>query len=151
MPEPAKERTDTLVVRRILPASREKVFAAWTNPESMKRWMCPCNVESTEAQLDLRVGGSFRIVMKGKDQDYEHTGEYEVVQPPSKLVFTWISKGTDYQPTRVTVELLERGSQCELVLTHERFPSPEAVESHKRGWGEIADLLAEYLARGAGR
>lgn len=151
MAEPAKERTNALVIRRMLAATRERVFAAWIDPDSMREWMCPGHTQSTEARLDPRVGGSFRIVMKGKDQDHEHTGEYLVVDPPSKLVFTWISKGTDNQPTRVTVELLDRGKQCELVLTHERFPTPEKVEDHKRGWGEIADLLAKYLERTAGR
>lgn len=151
MPEPARERSNSLVIRKIMPATRERVFAAWIDPESMKVWMCPGHIASTEAQLDARVGGSFRIVMKGKDQEYEHTGEYLVIEPPSKLVFTWISKGTDHQPTRVTVELFARGKQCELVLTHERFPTPEKVEDHKRGWGEIADLLAKYLEAAAGR
>ena len=150
MPEPAPERSDTLVIRKIIPVAREKVFAAWLDAEGMKSWMCPGDM-SAEAHLDPRVGGSFRIVMKGKDRNYEHTGEYQVIDPPSKLVFTWISEGTDHQPTLVTVEFFERGEHCELVLTHERFPKPEKVPGHKRGWSEIADRLAAYLTAAAGR
>jgi uncharacterized protein YndB with AHSA1/START domain len=134
-----------LVVRRLMPASRERVFAAWTDPEGMREWMCPGSVVSTEATLDVRVGGAFRIVMNNKDSRVEHTGEYKVVDPPSKLVFAWISENTDYQPTLVTVELLDRGKQCELVLTHERFPRPDKVEDHERGWTAIVDRLARRL------
>ncbi len=148
MPETRQESNDTLVIRRIISASPEEVFAAWIDPESMKHWMCPGDILRAEAQLDARVGGSFRIITKGRDQDYEHTGEYRVVEPPSKLVFTLISKGTDYQPTLVTVELFERGEQTELVLTHERLPGAEAVKRHQGGWGQIADRLAEYFEKG---
>lgn len=146
-----EERSDTLVIRRTIPASREEVFAAWVDPESVRHWMCPGDIQTAEAQLDPRIGGSFRIVMIGPDRAVEHTGEYRVIDPPSKLVFTWRSKGTDYQPTLVTVELLERGDGCELVLTHERLPSPDAVGRHKSGWTQIAARLAEHLQQRAGR
>jgi len=140
------ESSTTLVIRRTIPLPRVKVFAAWLDVESMKVWMCPGHIISTEAQLDARVGGKFRIVMKGKDRDYEHTGEYHIIEPPSKLAFTWISDSTDDQTTLVTVELFDKGQSCELVLTHERFPRPDKIEAHRQGWGEIIDLLAKYLA-----
>ncbi len=145
MPE---DSNDTLVIRKMIAASREEVFAAWLDPESIRHWMCPGHILTTEAQLDARVGGTFRIVMKGKTEDYEHTGEYRVIDRPAKLVFTWISKGTGYQPSLVTVQFFDRGGQTELVLTHERLPSAEAVQGHKAGWGEIADHLADHLAKG---
>ena len=148
MAAPQEQREDTLVIRRILPAPREEVFAAWTDPVGMGKWMCPGDTTRSEVELDVRVGGKFRILMKGPKQDYDHTGEYQVVEPPSKLVFTWISAGTDHQTTLVTIELLERGKkECELVLTHERL-RPEAVERHRGGWGQIADRLAEFLRAG---
>ena len=77
-----------LVIRKLIPASREEVFAAWTEAESVAQWMCPGQVITVPAQLDVRVGGSFRILMKSETEDVEHTGEYQVVDPPSKLVFT---------------------------------------------------------------
>ena len=146
-----EERSDILVIRRVIPASREEVFAAWVDPESIRHWMCPGDILTAEAQLDPRIGGSFRIVMKGADRAVEHTGEYKVIDPPSKLVFTWRSRGTNFQPTLVTVELLERGDGCELVLTHERLPSADAVARHNGGWSQIAARLAEHFERGAGR
>lgn len=141
-----EERPDRLVVRRVIRASREVVFAAWTDPKSMRHWMCPGNIIAAEAQLDPRPGGSYRIVMKGHAGDYEHTGEYLAVEPPSKLVFTWISNSTGGHPTLVTVELFEHSDGCELVLTHERFASADAMRQHQGGWGQIVERLDRYLA-----
>lgn len=148
MAELIQQTSDKLVIRKLIPASREEVFAAWSDPESMRHWMCPGDAKTAEAQIDFRVGGSFRILMKGESQDYDHTGEYQVIEPPSKLSFTWISKNTDFKTTLVTVELREHEGGTELILTHERFPSADLVPRHAGGWGRIADLLAEYFERG---
>jgi uncharacterized protein YndB with AHSA1/START domain len=145
------EENSRLVVRKVIPASREEVFAAWTDPESIKLWMCPGDTAWTDAELDVRVGGAYRIVMKGGREDVEHTGEYRLVDPPSKLVFTWISKYTGNQPTLVTVELFERGGHCELVLTHEGFSTSAAVKQHQGGWNQIADKLAGHFAKASER
>ena len=61
----------------------------------------------TTAELDPRVGGRYKIVMHG-DRDFDHHGEYLVVDPPAKLSFTWISEGSEYQRSIVTVELSRR-------------------------------------------
>lgn len=142
---PAGSAQDTLVIRKVISAPRQAVFDAWLDPESISHWMCPGQMLKAEAHIDPRVGGSYRIVMKDQTRSIEHTGEYRVIQPPSKLVFTWISRGTESQPTLVTVEFLERGDQCELVLTHERLPSPEAQRLHEVGWNQIVDKLAGHL------
>ena len=147
----AAHARDTLVVRRIIPAPREHVFAAWLDPESIRHWMCPGQILEAEAEIDPRVGGAFRITMKDATRAIEHTGEYRIIEPPSKLVFTWISSSTDLQPTLVTVELLARGDQCELVLTHERLPSSEALRLHEGGWSRIVDKLAGHVERHARR
>ena len=145
MAELIEETADKLVLRKLIPASREEVFAAWSDPAGMQQWMCPGDTKTADAQIDFRVGGSFRIVMKGGREDTEHTGEYQAIDPPSKLSFTWISKNTDFKATLVTIELAQRGDQTELTLTHERFPSAERVRQHKGGWSQIADRLAQYF------
>lgn len=132
-----------LVVRRLLPASREHVFASWLDPDSLKRWMCPSDVRSATVEVDARVGGRFRIIMHG-ERDFDHHGEYLVLDPPAKLSFTWVSEGTNQQPTEVTVELFDRGGQTELVLTHRGLP-PAKVDSHTRGWTDIVRKLEVEL------
>jgi len=147
MADVIEEADDRLVIRKLIPASREEVFAAWSDPQSIRHWMCPGDVILAEAQLDFRVGGRFRILMKGEREDYEHTGTYQEIEPPSRLSFTWISKGTDFKTTLVTVELFEREGATELTLTHERFPSADRMRHHLRGWGQIADHLAQHLQK----
>lgn len=136
--------TDTLTIRRLLTASRDRVFAAWLDPVMLPRWMGPAGFRSATVEVDARVGGHFRIVMHG-DRDYDHHGEYLEIDPPSKLAFTWISEGTAQLTSRVTVELYERGGQTELVLTHSGLPVSE-VRSHTEGWTEIAGRLAAALS-----
>jgi uncharacterized protein YndB with AHSA1/START domain len=139
--------TPKLVIRRKMPAPREAVYAAWTDPTSMCEWMCPGDVQSAEAKLDVRVGGSYRILMKGGKQEYDHTGTYQIVEPPSKLAFTWISKGTENQPTLVTLEFLDHGKESELVLTHERFTTEDMMKRHQGGWAQIVEKLVVHLQK----
>ena len=138
--------TYRLTIRRRMPAPREMVFEAWTDPEGIREWMCPGDVVSAEALLDVRVGGSYRIVMKSKDRDYVHTGVYQVVEPPSKLVFTW-SGEEGSSPMLVTVEFLAHGAESELVLTHERLSQADVMSRYEGGWGQIAEKFASYLAQ----
>ncbi len=133
-------------VRRLLPATPEEVFSAWTDPNSLKHWMSPSGVAS--ATVDLRVGGQFKIVMLGEGMEIEHTGQYREIVPPSRLVFTWQSEYTGGQPTLVTVTLSPEGGQTALHLTHELL-SEDRVESHRGGWSRIIDKLASHLEGGA--
>ena len=140
------EADNKLVVRRRIAATREEVFDAWTDPEGMGEWMCPGNTVSAEIRMDLRVGGSLLIVMRGPDNVYEHRGEFVIIERPGKLAFTWIAQATDFQPTLVTVELFAAGeAECDLVLTHEKFPRREVRDRYRGGWGQIAERLQQYL------
>jgi uncharacterized protein YndB with AHSA1/START domain len=136
-----------VVARRRMPAPREIVFEAWIDPKGIHEWMCPGDVISAEATLDVRVGGAFRLVMKGKDKDHVHIGTYQVVEPPSKLVFTWAGIEDPEDITLVTVELFPYGDESELVLTHERFLKADVAERYENGWGTIADKFAGFLSR----
>jgi uncharacterized protein YndB with AHSA1/START domain len=133
-----------LEVRRLLPATAEEVFAAWTEPELMGRWMSP--VGHAEVEVDLRVGGRFRVAMVGDDRRIEHTGEYLEISPPRRLVFSWESAYTGPAPTVVTVRLRPVDDETELLLTHERLHEDQ-VEPHSGGWGRMLDRLAEEVLK----
>jgi uncharacterized protein YndB with AHSA1/START domain len=154
------DAAEVLVVRRQLAFPREQVFAAWLDGASLAQWMRPSGTPRATVEVDPRVGGRFRIVMHmksspqgsvcsppGSSHDHEHRGEYLAIEPPSLLSFTWISKGTGFLPTVVTLEFLERGSGTELVLTHQRLPQA-SLESHRQGWTTIVRELEEVLASG---
>jgi len=149
--EPSMQSENTVVIRRRVPATQAEVYAAWTDPESIKHWMCPGDAQSAEATLDVRVGGKVRIVMKSPQRDYVHIGEYVTVEPPSKLAFTWTTSEIDERVSLVTVHLEADGDACELTLTHERLPDRDAVQRYSGGWDQIAQLLAEYFEKQSGK
>jgi uncharacterized protein YndB with AHSA1/START domain len=125
-----------VIVRRVVPVPRDRVFAAWLDPVSLSTFMRPGPVTSATAEVDPRIGGRFRIVMHHPTGEAEHYGEYLVIDRPAKLEFTWISAATDHQPSIVTVDFLDRNGSTEIVLTHRRFP-PSQSEPHRKGWGDI--------------
>jgi uncharacterized protein YndB with AHSA1/START domain len=135
-----------IVVRRRIPAPREVVYTAWIEPEGLREWVCPGDDLSAEATLDVRVGGSFRITMRSKDRVHEHFGTYQIVVPPAKLRFTWSGLDNPSEVTLVTVEFLDHGNACELVITHDRFTKAEIAQRYEMGWGTIATKFASYLA-----
>ena len=142
-----RESGETLVVRRVIPVPRERVFAAWLDPKSLGQWMRPGGMTDATAEVDPKVGGRFRIVMIEGPKRYEHRGEYLVIRPPERLEFTWISEATDHRATVVAIEFLERDAGTELVLTHRRLP-PSQVGSHRAGWTDIMRKLETLSATG---
>jgi len=134
-------QTGALVVERVLPAAPDDVFDAWTTPSRMAAWMSP--VGAAEAEVDLRVGGSFHVVMV--EARLEHSGEYLEIEPPRRLVFTWVSPFTGTEPSVVTIELHPHDDGTRLVLAHERLPE-NVVAGHRDGWGTMVERLARILA-----
>lgn len=135
----------TITIRKVLPASCEEVFDAWLDAEGMQEWMQPGPVTHCKVALEPRVGGQLQIVMGTPDAEYVSTGEFRVLERPTKLMFTWISSRWDMQETLVTLELKPHGNDCELILTHERFPSDLLVSGVQNGWGHILEKLDTYL------
>jgi len=133
------------ITRRIR-ATPEELFDAWTNPESVRVWMCPGDVKESRAQLDPRVGGKFQIDMVAPKATVALAGEYLVVDRPRKLSFTWVSMHTSQQPTVVTIDLKPVGAdETELTLTHTGFQSADSAKGHRVGWGTIIEKLAANM------
>jgi uncharacterized protein YndB with AHSA1/START domain len=130
----------------ILPAGRQDVFDAWTTAASVQQWMCPEAVSIPLVELDVRVGGAFRVDMLIEGVVVSHTGVYREVTPPEKLVFTWTSANTLDQETLVTVVLrVLSDDRTELRLTQTLLPTDATTEQHTRGWMQILDHLMTYL------
>jgi uncharacterized protein YndB with AHSA1/START domain len=131
-------------IRRRIPAPIAEVFDWWTHPEKLEQWMSPVGI--AEASVDLRVGGAFKIVMKGGDMAIPHTGEFIEIEPPTRLVFTWVSPYTGPDPSLVTVELEPDGENAtQLRLVHSQLPSAVAP-SHRDGWGTMLDRMSEGIS-----
>jgi uncharacterized protein YndB with AHSA1/START domain len=135
-----------LVVKRTLPATRERVFSALTDPAKMARWFFGMETGHAQVKNDLRVGGKYSIAMINDEEKCAPTGEYLEIVPPEKLSFTWTVDGM-VKNSKVTIELFAKGDRTELVLTHEL---PEDVSSeHRQGWMRCLDHLEELLGSGA--
>ena len=136
----ASAADDTLILRRVLPAPRSKVFAAWLDPKSLSIFMAPRPGWTATAEVDARVGGKYCISMLVDGRDRPHSGEYLIIDPPKQLSFTWKSHSTNMTPSVVTIDFLEHGAGTELVLTHRKLPV-SAVEGHRQGWTAILAML----------
>ena len=142
-----KATEQKLKVTRLLKAPRDKVFAAWTDAEAVKKWFCPVGFTVRASKIDLRVGGDYRITMiSPKGETVEHFGTYREILPPERLVFSWILDDQDCggsqgsrKETLVTVEFRDNGETTELVLTHKGFPTKESCEGHQFGWNSCLD------------
>ena len=137
MGTPTSGSETTLRISRSIAAPRDKVFAAWTRPEALKRWFGPNDDYTTPiAEVDLRVGGRYRIAMQSPGGKRSIVGgTYREVRAPERLAFTWAWEDSPDMPeTLVTVEFHDRGGETEVVVIHERFPNEAAREEHNKGW-----------------
>lgn len=140
-------KTATQIVRvvRQVKANRSRVFRAWTDADELKKWCAPEGLTVSDAQVDLRVGGSYRIEMRAPDGAmHTATGTYREIAAPARLVFTWQwQKPMDGEEgeTVVTVELNERAGQTEVVLIHEGFASESGRDNHEKGWTSCTNRL----------
>src|SRR5438105_701795 len=78
-----------LVLSRLIPARREKLFRAWTDPELLKQWFAPLPYTTPVAELDVRPGGANLIVMRDPEgNEFPNRGVYLEVVENERLVFT---------------------------------------------------------------
>jgi uncharacterized protein YndB with AHSA1/START domain len=143
----AEQSESTLEVRRTIAAPRERVFNAWTRAEELRRWFAPGPLTTAVADVDLRVGGRYRVTMRGPD-GVEHTvtGVYQVIDPPQRLVYTWRWEGKPSAgESTVTVEFHDRGDSTEIVLRHEGLPNEKEIAEHSHGWNGCLEKLEKAL------
>jgi uncharacterized protein YndB with AHSA1/START domain len=135
----------TLTERYAVPV--EALFAAWIEPEQLRRWHAPGEMTVPELSVDLRPGGRFRIVMQNSAGE-QHTvvGEYAEIVPNQRLAFSWQWEGSEHH-SRVSVDFkaLDAASS-ELTLTHSGFADGEARDNHAQGWGGCFVNLRRHLA-----
>ncbi|MFQ5584786.1 MAG: SRPBCC domain-containing protein, partial [Calditrichia bacterium] len=117
MPQDTVSGTALLRISRIFAAPREKVYEAWTQVEQLKNWWrMGANWITPIAEVDLQVGGKYRLGMQPPDKDapYIVGGVFQEIIPAKKLVYTWRWEGQE-EETVVTVEFIERGEKTELI------------------------------------
>lgn len=145
-----------LVLSRIIDAPRAKVFKAWTDAESLKKWFAPLPWTTSHAQLDVRPGGSSIITMRSPEgADFPNSGTFLEVVPNEKLVFTdaytkaWEPSGKPFMTVILTFEDAAAGKTR--YTARVRHWSAADREAHEKmgfhtGWGLCTDQL-EALAQ----
>jgi len=129
----------------VFDAPREVVFAAWTEPDRLKRWWGPGFFETVFAEVDLRRGGRYELLLEPGSMRL--VGEFREVTPPHRLVYTWrwVEGVPDTRESLVTIEFREAGTGTEVVLVHDSFVGPGPVEMYDEGWRSGLDKLRAFL------
>jgi uncharacterized protein YndB with AHSA1/START domain len=148
----------TLRMKRTMPFPRERVFAAFSQPEQMDRWMCrdAKNHQIKYLKFDFRVGGGFDLeIHTPNGHVYAMHNTYMEIVKPQKIKFSWSYRhiAPDGKPleddslegTLVTFEFHDRAGSTEIELTHELLPNARQVEDHRQGWSGCLDKLDELL------
>ena len=140
-----------LEIKRLMKASRERVYAAWTDPEQLQQWFGPAKVRTRALEADVRVGGKFRWdITSPEGEEMTVKGEYRELEPGRKIVFSWQwQEDAEWEGylSIVTVELEETDKGTEVRLRHESLPSEKSRQGHTEGWNSVLDKLEEYLER----
>ena len=136
----------SLTLKRRIKAPPAKVFAAWTDPTMMARWLGPVGTVELTAKTDSRVGGRYEMTMRMPDDEHNVSGVYREFEPNRKLVFTWAWRSMPERESLVTVELKADGDGTLLTLTHSQFSDEPARDRHQEGWTGTLGKLEQLFA-----
>ena len=131
-----------VVVTRTLDAPARLVYEAWTRPELFRQWWVPksMGMALVSCEMDVRVGGTYRLEFAFGDSTAAFYGTYREVTPHSRLV--WTNEESD-EGAVTTVTFAEKDGRTFLVM-HELYPSKEALDAAGTG---AADALVETFAQ----
>lgn len=135
-----------VVLRRTYPVARERVFAAWTNPEIAARFLGPGDVVASDITMDVRLGGAYSITMESPEMGRMTVrGKYVEVKAPERISMTWRWEEDDpaeEYDSLLTLEFHDRNGHTDFVLTHEKIATQASRDRHNEGWTAIVDQLA---------
>jgi uncharacterized protein YndB with AHSA1/START domain len=141
-----------IVMTRVFDAPRSMVYDAFTRPELLKRWFGPRGWSLEVCEIDLRVGGKWRFVLRGPDgAEMGMSGVYRELVPPERSVH--VERFDDYPgESLVTAVLVEKGGKTTMTATilYESQEIRDAVirSGMEHGAAESYDKLAEMLGSG---
>jgi uncharacterized protein YndB with AHSA1/START domain len=139
-------------IERTFDAPAEAVFDAWTSAEVMRRWfhVAP-DWETPDAQVDLRLGGTVSIVMRGPDgREAGASGEYTEIDRPHKLAMTWTFEDDPSNHQLIELSFSESDGSTTVVMINSGISTDERRESQQWGWSGCFDSLERALAMGSG-
>lgn len=140
----------TLEVQRIIRARPERIFEAWTTPQQLCAWWGPSGVTCSDAAVDLREGGQYHLDNTLPDGNVLRIlGEFEKIDRPHTLIYSWRLGAATQTRERVTVRFLPHADGTEVKITHERIATTAARDQHEHGWLGCLDGLVELVEAAA--
>lgn len=145
-----------LVITRDIAVPRHKLYRCWTEPELIKQWFAPKPWVTPHAEVDLRVGGTSLVVMRGPDgQEFPNPGVYLELVPNERIVATdaytsaWEPAAKPFMTLILTFEDLGGGRTR--YTARARHWTEADREAHEKmgfteGWGRCTTQLAELAA-----
>jgi len=134
---------------RALPCSPVVLFRAWTTPSIIKKWFHTGPEWTTPAaEVDLRIGGHYRIAMQdAAGKTYSYGGRYQEIREPQSLAFTWAPYGDPAVETLLVLQFRPglAGSNTELELSHLGLLHEQMCDDHEAVWNLFLDRLGQTL------
>jgi uncharacterized protein YndB with AHSA1/START domain len=149
----AIETDDELIIEREFDAPRHVVFRAWTDAAALAVWFCPEGCDAPFQRFDPRVGGTYRVCLRGKESGTEWwmQGEFLEISPPGRIVLTHNWDDDARRPEEdsvITVLFEEVGGKTRMHFRQVRFVSVEERDSHRGGWSSCFNRLQDLLEHG---
>jgi uncharacterized protein YndB with AHSA1/START domain len=138
-------------MKRVLPAPRDRVYRAFVEPSELAKWWGPRGFTSPSIEMDLRVGGKYRIAMQPPDGDLFYlTGEFTQVDPPARLAYTfrWEEPDPDDRENVVTLSFRDLGESAEVDFSQGPFATEARRALHEQGWTDGWERLAAVVSPG---
>jgi uncharacterized protein YndB with AHSA1/START domain len=148
----APAEAPALVVRRLIRAPAERVFRAWSDPEVAARWGWGKAYDTISVELDCRPGGAWRHQIRDRNtgETFFFDGVFREVVTGRRVVhtFRWRSdRGYEQAESLVTVELVPKGADTEVVITHTQLVPERAAET-RDGWTDCLEQIDRTVTAG---
>ena len=149
---PVHEGDDELIIVREFRAPRSLVFRAWSDAEMLPRWFCPEGCDLPFQRFDPRVGGTYRVCMRGKESGTEWwvQGEFLEIVPDERIVFTHVWDDVARRPDEdsvVTVTFSDTDVGTRMHFFQQRFVSTFERDDHRGGWISCSNRLDILVGR----
>jgi uncharacterized protein YndB with AHSA1/START domain len=144
----AEEAASVVRIERTFDAPAEDVFDAWTSPEVIKRWFKPAaGWQEPSAKVDLRVGGSIRVVMRDPDgEPVGAGGEYTLIERPHRLAFTWTFDDDPSNQQMIELEFTERDGATTVLFVNSNISEKDRRDAQYDGWSTCLDNMEVTVA-----
>jgi uncharacterized protein YndB with AHSA1/START domain len=144
----SEESGHAVRIERTFDAPAGDVFDAWTSPEVMRRWFhCGRGWETPEAEVDLRVGGHVRVVMRKPDgTEVQARGRYASIDRPHRLVMSWTFDDDPANEQLIELTFSESGGSTKVLMINSSISTDERRDAQDEGWQGCFDELERMVA-----